>query len=132
MIAKKSLFPAIAYAVLLFVGHTLPAQDIEKFRKANDFSSLAFSDTVLHFLGFGIFAALLCFGISEGMKTRIPYLKIILAALGYSVLLEVWQAFLPTRSFRIKDLISDAIGIIVILSIIRFIKGRPRSLALEN
>jgi hypothetical protein len=49
----------MGYAFLLFFGHTLPAQYIEKFQKANDFSSLPFSDIVLHILGFGILR--LCF-----------------------------------------------------------------------
>ena len=59
---NKHFLPAIFFGVLILVGSSLPTEKIEKLQESSDVSNVVLSDYSLHFLAFGIFAVLLCYG----------------------------------------------------------------------
>ena len=70
---------------------------------------VANSDKILHFLAFYTLAFLLDFSFP---KSRFGVLKIIVL-IGYGILIEYVQSFLPYRSAEVVDLLTDVVGITV-------------------
>jgi len=70
---------------------------------------VANSDKLLHFLAFYTLAFLLDFSFP---KIRFGVLQIIVL-IGYGILIEYVQSFLPNRSADIADLLTDVVGIAV-------------------
>jgi VanZ family protein len=99
------------YAVIVFLGHTVPEGRFSRLARANDVFRFLFSDKMLHFFVFGIFAWLLCYGYYKVGKSQIPYAKIFILALFYGILIETWQVFLPFREFSFSDMLYDLRGI---------------------
>lgn len=78
-------------------------------------------DKVVHFIMFAGFAACYYWEYSKWQLQRAKALKSSIWLIGVGALTEVIQYFLPQRSCDIKDLLADAMGIIV-LSVILVIK----------
>jgi VanZ family protein len=58
--------------------------------------------------------------------------KVVLTLLGYGILIEVTQAFLPTRSSSIEDIVADLVGILLgifLLKIVHSINGAIKNKA---
>lgn len=68
---------------------------------------VANSDKVLHFLAFYTLAVLVDFAFP---RSRFGVIKIIML-IGYGLLIEVVQSFLPYRSAEVADLLTDILGI---------------------
>ncbi len=113
---KEKLSPLIyawIYAVIIFLGHTVPEGSFSKLARANEVFRILFSDKMLHFLVFGFFAWLLCYGYYKAGKEPIPYAKVFLLSISYGILIETWQFFIPFRKFDFRDMVYDVLGIVV-------------------
>lgn len=112
--------PAIAMVVLIFV---LSSQ-----------SGLRVSDDVEvdrpfriagHLLAFGTLAALLVVALSQGRQPRVQDLVLAFGlTVAYGFLDEWHQSFVPDRSGRLDDVVTDALGAIVGLALASMVLSR--------
>ncbi len=103
--------PAWVFTVLMFVGFSVPIDEISKMSESHLILSVILSDYFLHFCMFGLFVWLICYGYYKLGRSRVPYIKIFFMAISYGMGIEIWQAVLPYRSFSIFDLFFDLLGI---------------------
>ena len=71
------------------------------------------NDKTLHFIGFGVAAALWCRACRHlwpDAPTRVAALRGFAMSTALGALLELWQAFLPYRSAELLDWVADALG----------------------
>ena len=123
-IVKKPYFWAKLFAVIMFIGFTLPNGAINSIANFSIFLSFLNLNQTLHFVIFGIFVWLLGYGAYKTNRERIPYFKMFLLAIGYGFFIEILQFILPFRSFDIMDLIHDLMGIGIAIITYIFIKSR--------
>ena len=121
---KKPFFLVYVYAVLLLIGASLPTSDLIRIQRFNKFFSVILSDKVMHFLGFGLLAWLLCYGYHKAGKTRWFYLRSAVVSVGYGFVIEFIQILLPYRIFSLDDLAADAAGAVVALILFYVFIGR--------
>jgi VanZ family protein len=97
---------AVTWLVLLFVGGTLQPGGVRV--------SFTVWDKLGHFVGFGVLAALwVVAAASLGARGFTAYrLGVWISSLA-GALLELWQYFLPHRSFEVLDWVADTLGAIV-------------------
>ena len=99
-------FPAIGYAVLIFVLSSIPGHSIPNL----PFFSF---DKVLHVLEFGLLGMLLYRSFFFHIRVKWPYLCTIAAGSPYALLDEIHQYFVPGRYCSIYDLTADLAGLAV-------------------
>lgn len=123
---RSPFFPAYSLALLIFIVASLPGSDLQKVQKYPNNLLLRYllSDPFMHFLTFGIFTFLVCYGykrsdpIEKGFKqgkassVNSLYIRGGLIGIGYSLFIELYQAILPYRSFGLDDLFWNTTGII--------------------
>ena len=122
---KSSGFvPAYLFSGLIWIGASLPGEELEKIQKFPDHLLLRFllSDAFLHFLVFGLLTLLICRGYSRELKI-IPWLWVGFIASGYGMLIEIYQGILPWRSFGGDDLFWDTVGVIFVLALLGVLKA---------
>ena len=109
----------MAYWTLIFVGTHLPSARMP---------SLHASDKFYHFVAFAGLSFLLCWAIPS---SRVSWGKILVLsaaiALGYAVLDEWTQQFIPGRTCDIWDVAADSVGVVLGLvsyTIARCLVGR--------
>ncbi|MBN1221919.1 MAG: VanZ family protein [Candidatus Aminicenantes bacterium] len=124
-ISEKPLFLVYVYAFLLLIATTIPTSDLLRIQRVNRIFSLILSDKSLHFIGFGLLAWLLCYGYRQAHK-RFFYIRSGVVSVGYGLLIELIQIFLPYRMFSFGDLAADAAGVVVALGLFyAFTTRRP-------
>ena len=98
--AQIVVFRTVFVATLVVVSYLATAQiDSPQLNQVND--------KLLHLLAFGALALLLDFSFPQsGFGLRKAF-----ALLGYGVLIEAVQYFLPNREFTFYDVLADAAGI---------------------
>ncbi len=116
--------PAWVFAVVMFVGCSVPVDKISIISESHPILSVILSDSFLHFCMFGLLAWLICYGYHKLGRFRIPYIKIFFMAISYGLGIEIWQAVLSYRSFSIYDLFFDLLGIIVAIIVRKSRKSR--------
>ena len=125
---KSSFLPAYSLSLLIFIVASLPGSGLKKIQRFPDNAGLRFllSDQFMHFLTFGVLTLLTYYGYERSIqykarnkskecrdsgKAAIPYLKICLIPAGYGVLIEIYQAVLPYRSFGLDDILWNLTGV---------------------
>lgn len=78
---------------------------------------VSFSDLLNHAAAFSVLSILYTLAYSHTPK------RIAITLIGYGIIIEGVQAFLPTRFASIEDLIADSVGILLGLTIIKMIKS---------
>jgi predicted tellurium resistance membrane protein TerC len=120
---NKYFIPAYIFAVLIFIGSSISTEGLEEFENVNIFSEIVFSHYSMHFFGFGILAALLAWGFlkkgSSSFLKRASFLTLM-----FGLFIEVYQIFIPNRSFSLLGLVADCAGIVVALWLFWQIFGR--------
>jgi len=111
---NKYFIPAYIFAVLIFVGSSISTEGLEKFENINIFSEIVFSHYTMHFFGFGILAALLAWGFHKKRSSSVLK-RAGLLTLFFGLFIEVYQIFLPRRSFSVLGLVVDCAGIVFAL-----------------
>ena len=105
------MLPAAFYAVLLFVGGSIPS----------DGGGPTVSDKWLHFIAFMPMAVLSERAISAFYPAWKPQLRLLSGAAissGIGILLELWQLALPYRSAEISDWVADTLGSLIAVAIV--------------
>jgi VanZ family protein len=105
------VLPAAFYALLLFVGGSIPS----------DGGGSSVSDKWLHFIGFMPMAVLSERAISAlypALKPRLRLLSGAAVSSGIGVLLELWQLALPYRSAEIADWVADTLGSLLAVALV--------------
>jgi len=127
MLHRHPFLPAWFCAGLLFVGYSLPNQEIEKLQRGKVLFSDTFSDIVLHVLVFMFFTLVLglCYIVST--KGSAVVFFVLIPAFAYGVIMELWQAVLPYRAYRLDDLVYNTAGVFGGFIIFLMIKSRLRS-----
>ncbi|MGD8417222.1 MAG: VanZ family protein [Pseudomonadales bacterium] len=83
------------------------------------------SDIVQHTVAFTYLSVALVLLLFDGVATDPrPYLLAGLWMMGYGVLIELLQAFIPERDAELKDLFVDGVGITLGLVVARFLVPR--------
>lgn len=107
--SRKRYLPgtfAVGWLVCLFVGGSMPPRGVV--------AALLTMDQLLHFVGFGVLAALWSLALAAFGHSR---RRAVTGGVGVSVvagaLLEVWQYFLAYRSFDLMDWAADSAGAVV-------------------
>jgi glycopeptide antibiotics resistance protein len=113
---NRHFLPAYIFGVLILIGASMPTAGLRKIRRINDIFGIIFSDYSLHFFGFGVFAALLAWGYYK-KKSSAVLIRSGLLAFSFGLFIEVYQLFLPYRSFSIIDLAVDSAGIVFMLGL---------------
>jgi len=99
-------FPAIGYAVLIFLLSSIPGHSIPNL----PFFSF---DKMVHTLEFGLFGMLLYRLLFFHLRVGLPYFFTIVIGSSYAVLDEFHQYFVPGRACSINDFFADFIGLVV-------------------
>jgi hypothetical protein len=111
---NKYFIPAYIFAVLIFIGSSISTEGLEKIEDINIFFEIVFSHSSLHFFGFGILAALLAWGFYKKRSSSVLK-RAGLLTLFFGLFIEVYQIFLPHRSFTVLGLAVDCAGIVFAL-----------------
>ncbi len=111
---NRHFLPAYIFAVLILIGSSISTEKLYDIQRMNKLFRVSFSEYSLHFFGFGVFVALLAWGY---YKKKSSALLIRSGFLGFSfgLFIEVYQLFLPYRSFQLVDLAADCAGIVFML-----------------
>ena len=83
-------------------------------------SDLPTNDKVGHFLAYAtlsIHLLLLC-------KTKLQNLVAVLFAIGYSLLMEIIQGFIPERDPSLSDMLANTTGVFIGITVIYFLKSK--------
>ena len=118
---SKSFIPAYLFASFMWIMASLPGNDLNKIQKFPENPWLRFflSDPFMHFLIFGLLTLLIFKGFYDEGRRFIPLIKIGLISSGYGLLIEIYQGFLPWRSFGLDDLIWNIVGVLFTLLVCR-------------
>jgi len=113
-VIDKYFIPAYIFAVLIFIGSSISTGGLDKIEEVNIFSKIVFSHYTLHFFGFGILSFLLAWGYHK-KKSSSLLKKAGLLTLFFGLIIEVYQIFLPYRSFSTLGLAVDCVGVVFAL-----------------
>lgn len=105
----------------LFVVFLLPGSVLASLQPERGWLKKLLSPTMAHGGGNGFFALILGLEASKHNFFSLP--RVGLISLLYGLAIEIVQAILPWRSFEVKDLAADAVG--VGLSLLFFLTIRP-------
>lgn len=110
---RHRLIPAALLALALLAVASLPGSDLQRVQAAPACLALRFllSDPVMHTVQSGLLAVLVARALRpvSGRWLRLAGA----AALGYGLLIELYQALLPWRSFGLDDLVWNGVGVLV-------------------
>lgn len=137
----------MATGLILLVGFTLPGHLIAKIRPQQAILALILSEWLVHLAGMAIFTLVLAWDMERRKRenksklrakaaahknlnqaSAFPYVIVASFSLAYALLIEIIQIFIPSRTFDLKDLFFDALGIAIVLAGIYFLKEKPGKL----
>ncbi|MFQ5604293.1 MAG: VanZ family protein [bacterium] len=100
-------FPAILWAMAIFIGSSIPSASIPKL-------VIKVKDLFLHFIEFAIFGVLLSHALLKSPKRRNFKLgmTVILIGVLYGASDEIHQKFVPGRMATVHDFLADGAGVI--------------------
>ena len=115
---KSRLVPAVVLALLLWIVASLPGADLQRIQAAPEDPWLraVLSDPFMHALSFGLFTLLVAWGLAARPRGPAPWARVAVVAIGFGLLIEVYQAALPWRAFGLDDLLWNAVGVLLCLA----------------
>lgn len=78
-------------------------------------------DKVVHFFSYAIFTFLLLKGLYKSYKIKNYFLLAAVISIGYGLVLELCQSFIPDRGVDVLDVIANTSGCLVALLIFPYI-----------
>jgi hypothetical protein len=116
---NKHFLPAYVFACLIFIGSSISTRGLSKIQRIHELLGILFSEYSLHFFGFGIFAILLAWGYYK-KKSPSLLMRAGLLSFCFGIIIEVYQIFLPHRSFSLVDIAVDCAGVVLALGLFWF------------
>lgn len=117
MLSKKHFLTA-AWAIFIMGITLLPGNNIPDV-------SIPGLDKLVHFLIFGILMFLMLYDFRKIQKPKAACLNLVSASfifcIGYGILIEVAQHYIPGRSFSVQDIMADSAGIVAAYFIFKII-----------
>ena len=119
---RRNFRPSRLLAVLLWVVASLPGDELERIQKSpeNLWIRIFLSDPFMHFSVFGLLTLLMCREYFQESGRAIPAVRIGVLASGYGVMIEIYQAILPWRSFGLDDLTWNTVGVLFFLALVKW------------
>ena len=110
---------------MIWVIASLPGEEVQRIRgcSENPLIRIILSDPFIHLVVFGLLALLICRGFYGGSRRSIPLAIVAALAIGYGLLVEVYQGILPWRSFGLDDLFWNTFGVLFSLAMVRVFSG---------
>jgi len=123
--SRRGFLPAYSYALVLLILSSLPGSEIEKIQlyPENLFLRVILSDPFAHFFVHALLGLLICRGFYRESGGSVPLGKVALFAVGYGLLMEVYQGLLPWRSFGLDDLVWNTAGVLFVVAVIGISRG---------
>ena len=124
---RGSFVPAALLALALWGVASLPADELQAVQVApgSALLRLLLSDRSMHALTFGLLTLLLGWGQRGRGAGRAPLALAGGLAACYGLLIELYQALLPRRSFGLDDLAWNTLGVLAALALLRWVyRGR--------
>lgn len=117
----RRLFPAIFWAVLIFIASSIPSDDIPS-------APIFKFDKVIHLSIYFVFALLVYRGLADqhastGEPSRASWLTLLIIGL-YGASDEFHQFFVPGRSMDLFDWIADVGGGVLCIAVVVFLARR--------
>lgn len=111
--------PLIVYWLILFTATSIPTKDLP---------SIGFSDKVNHLMAYFVLSVLVYLTLlfqrkSELLFNYAPIVTLIISSF-YGIADELHQMFIPGRSAEVFDWFADAIGAILGILLVYFLKSR--------
>ncbi len=100
----------------------LPGDLVSRIRPREGILAFFLSDWAFHLGGLALFTFVLGWDMEKREKNPFPYLFIGAVSLAYALFVEIIQIFIPRRSFDLKDLFFDMLGIVLVLSAFYLLK----------
>jgi VanZ family protein len=119
------LAPAAIYVVLVFIGGSIPTQDLPQAQQMP-------SDKLMHLVVFGGMQLLMFRAVRWSLPLTGPVAHNVVAALlscATGALLEFWQAALPHRSAELLDWLADSLGVLLVAVLLGFVNRDAASSA---
>jgi hypothetical protein len=110
---KVTRLLALMWAILVGIVLTLPGDSISRSSRLLPFLPPAWMDKVVHFVLFSVMAWLAYLALRDVVSPRFAWLASCGLTLGYGLLLEVCQLFVPGRSPSLGDGVADGVGVLV-------------------
>jgi len=119
--------PVIMWAVLIFISSSVPGDDFPEV-------DIPMADKIVHFIIFFVFCALTHRAVKH--QARFPFfarhhlLSSVLLTVTYGMIDEAHQLFVPIRDSSLRDLLADALGAFLYVTIVwMWTKARPQKAA---
>ena len=111
------------WAATIAVLMMLPADDLRFFEPWLPLSLDQWIDKVQHLIVFMVLVVFLTRSLSELKRIERPLLMAAILTLAFSFLLEAMQSLVPWRYWDVKDLVADALGVMMAVPIAtRFVR----------
>ena len=122
---RRGFIPAYCFSLMIWVIASLPGEEVQRIRSCseNPLIRIILSDPFIHLVVFGLLALLLCRGFYRESRRSIPLAIVAALAIGYGLLVEVYQGILPWRSFGLDDLFWNTFGVLFSLAMVRVFSG---------
>jgi VanZ family protein len=118
----RTIFQILFYLLLIFITVNSVLPDEEAY--LHESMKLTQSGFFLHLGAYLVAFVAGCLGYCSKNKKVLLYLFIFVLA--YSILLEIVQYFLPTRSFNWLDILANGVGVVIGMPVASFLIGRKR------
>ena len=112
--------PAIAFALLIFVLSSFPGDKLPEI-------GINFSDSLIHFVEFGLFGIFLYRAFRYPFPFSKPYLMTLCVGIPFAILDEIHQLFVPGRYCELSDFFADTLGLVVFAGISALIHPLKKS-----
>lgn len=129
-LVRRSFLPAYSYALLLLAIASLPGYDLERIQRLpkSPWLMIILSDPFMHFVLFGLLGLLILKGFSRESKRSAPLTIAAALAIGYGLLIEIYQGILPWRTFGLDDIFWNTVGVLFFLGLAAMLKrGREEA-----
>lgn len=113
-------FPAIIYAVVVFLLSSVPGMNIPEYK-------FLVSDKIMHFMEYALFAILIFRSFSQLFRKQKFHYVIVVSSfflILFALLDEYYQKYIPGRESDVADVILDVFGASLILFLLWIRKHR--------
>ncbi len=123
----KYYLPAILWAILIFIGSSIPSDSLPSF-------TIKMKDLILHFIEYTILGLLLALAVvqSPGRLSRKLFTMVLLIGILYGGSDEIHQKFVMGRHCTFSDFLADSAGVLMGLTVFAFMPSIARIFTSEK